>query len=414
MNEPLVLHDRTAVSTLLSEYQDLITAFTDWRIGKVDEKDTVHFCGMVVLKTGSVFVFAPRGLFGESSGIAKKTMRVLLRYGQERASREFCADGSAGNTGMLSVIKRLIDDFCLNGIYIERERLRSRENGKPDWLRTLIRGQPLFSNENILHTNIFTSKLGSSRDSLLAQIQVAVLKEINENHGWWNDSLKSRSSDLRFQKSPTYPRRLWSKLLGDLLPTLYSERAIFLAKYLIFYIDNSRLSTSGNYVFGVEDFHSIWEEMLKATLIGVQDDLNSKLPKPVYRYESGAAAESNNRGMQTDIILKSDEYFTIVDAKYYAAKSSGTAPGWSDIVKQMFYEVALRDLVGAHAGISNMFLFPSTIGKKGNLFSVGLERSNSVLVPGIPIVDCRYASIEMVMNSYIEKNRNLNLSDIIV
>ena len=49
--------------------------------------------------------------------------------------------------------------------------------------------------------------------------------------------------------------------------------------------------------------------------------------------------------MQTDIILEDEIGYTIIDAKYYSAKSANTAPGWPDIAKQFFYEKALREVV---------------------------------------------------------------------
>ena len=95
-------------------------------------------------------------------------------------------------------------------------------------------------------------------------------------------------------------------------------------------------------------------------------DWNSLFPKPYYILKKGREGLARS-GMQTDIILENDTSdFTIVDAKYYAATSAETAPGWPDIGKQMAYETALTEAFtrdnGSKPNIRNVFAFPGNSG----------------------------------------------------
>jgi 5-methylcytosine-specific restriction endonuclease McrBC regulatory subunit McrC len=124
---------------------------------------------------------------------------------------------------------------------------------------------------------------------------------------------------------------------------------MFLAEYLRYYLKDTRKSSDVAFVFGVDDFHTVWETMLRETLLRSPNDTrrqwNAALPRPVYFHLNSNKRDSRSRGMQTDIILEDETGYTIVDAKYYKAKSVETAPGWPDIAKQIFYEKALRELV---------------------------------------------------------------------
>ena len=71
---------------------------------------------------------------------------------------------------------------------------------------------------------------------------------------------------LLSSQRPPFPRTTWARKLEAMLPSLYSARSLFLAEYLRFYLRETRASASGSFVFGVEDFHTVWETMLRETI----------------------------------------------------------------------------------------------------------------------------------------------------
>ena len=117
--------------------------------------------------------------------------------------------------------------------------------------------------------------------------------------------------------------------------------------------------------------------------------------------------------MQTDIILEDISSYTIVDAKYYAAKSAESAPGWPDIAKQMFYEKALREVVdtgGAPASvIHNVFAFPGN-SNEGPLTSAEIRRADGASAnTAFSPITCLYVSVREVLAFYVGGSQGVEL-----
>lgn len=422
LNPPVFLSDRDPVAVLDRHADAVLMAMRERGIGRVDDQKTVHYCGLIHHPGEGTVVFLPRETKTGDPSVdletASLTMRALARFGAETSKRDFEDDGEAGNPGSLSVIKRLADDFRDHGLFSERLRQQTRNAGKPDWSRTVKRelampgnkGQPVF-------TDIRTSRATRSTDALLAQIQAAVVREIHLANAWWLTGTASRRQELLSCPRPPFPRTTWVRKLDALLPSLYSARSVFLAEYLRFYLRETRNSSNGAFVFGVSDFHSVWEAMLRETIIRSPYDKrrnwNSELPKPVYILKGSGIHDPRSRGMQTDIILENESDYTIVDAKYYAAKNAVTAPGWPDIAKQMFYEQALREIVdsadGPPAIIRNIFAFPGKL-NDGPLTNVEVRHTDGRAVSSaFRPIDCIYVSMREVLSHYVNNSRGVEV-----
>lgn len=411
-NDPKLFHDRIAVRELGERNVALLNVLREQQIGRVDRKQKVHFCGMIRKETGEVSVFLPHGAEATIAS-ARLTMSVLARYGKDMPDRKFNRDDEVGNSGMLSVIKRLADDFLQNGVFAEPQRIRTRNSGKPNWKRTVTREQAFqLDGTGEVYTDIATSRTVKSNETLLARIQAHVLTEIIDEHGWWLDGIHSRRSDFRRALPLNQRRSRLPALLDSLLPRLYSSRSLFLAKYLGHYLRETRGSTEGTQVFGVEDFHTIWEAMLKSTLINVDSSWNEKLPKAVYRSMAGGDAVAPERSMLTDIVVRNGNALIVIDAKYYRAVSGGTVPGWPDIAKQMFYELAVRSVVGASFSIRNCFAFPAREDSGGPFNNIAmLSRVDGELVPGFPSIECHYFDVGKVMLAYAKHRVELEFPE---
>ncbi|MGJ8596777.1 LlaJI family restriction endonuclease [Sulfitobacter sp.] len=421
-DQPQFFSDRDPLGSLEHQAGSVVAAMRHWGLGRVDERETIHFCGLIHHPEKGAVLFLPReartGDYTEDLKTASLTMRALAKFGAETSKREFEDDGETGNPGALSVIKRLADDFRDHGLFSERTRLQTRNSGKPDWGRTVKReiampdrnGQPVY-------TDIRANRAANTSEALLAQIQAAVLKEINVAHGWWLPGAVARKTELVSCSQPPFPRTTWARKLDALLPSLYSARSVFLAEYMRHYLRETRASTNGSFVFGVSDFHSVWEAVLRETIVRSAYDKrrnwNSKLPKPVYVHKADGTHDARSRGMQTDIILEDVTGYTIVDAKYYAAKSASSAPGWPDIAKQMFYEKALREVVETTSvpttSIRNIFAFPSKT-TNGPLSRVELQRiDGQPLGTDFPDIECAYISVASALELYVGGHQGVSL-----
>ena len=140
-------------------------------------------------------------------------------------------------------------------------------------------------------------------DSLLAQIQSSVLLEITKQHAWWLVYLSGREEELKQYDSPALPRGLWATHLRLILSELYSARSVNLAKNLIVYLENDCDCMKGDLYLGVEDFHVVWEHMLRQVLVGVEHGWNSRLPRLAYQKSLGGF-DVQDRGLRLDIVLR--------------------------------------------------------------------------------------------------------------
>ncbi|KAJ02581.1 hypothetical protein PM02_13945 [Sulfitobacter mediterraneus] len=192
---------------------------------------------------------------------------------------------------------------------------------------------------------------------------------------------------------------------------------MFLAEYLRYYLRDTRKSSDGAFVFGVGDFHTVWETMLRETLLRSPFDTrrqwNAALPRPVYFHLNSDKRDPRSRGMQTDIILEDATGYTIVDAKYYEAKSAETAPGWTDIAKQLFYEKALIEVLSLEgrlpSRIDNVFIFP----RNSNNFclsKVEMEHVNgSPVSDAFSSIECVYVPMQDCLRLYVSRSHGIKL-----
>jgi len=420
---PRIFSDRDSVNKINSEAKNIYLAMLNSGHGKLDKNNKVQFCGMVHHPEDGIAVFLPResktGTSDCDFETARLTMKALARFSIETSNRQFQDDGETGNPELLSVIKKLSDDFVKNGLFFERLRNETLNSGKANWGKTIKRELPMPNKfKQPIFTNIHTSRSSRSHDTLLAQIQAAVIKEIHQAHSWWLDSISGRISELSSCIRPQFPRSIWANKLDSLMPSLYSSRSIFLANYLRYYLRKTRTSSDGSFVFGLNDFHTVWETILKKTIerspYDRMEKWNSKLPIPVYSKKDNSEQESKLKGMQTDIILEDEIGYTIIDAKYYSAKTANTAPGWSDIVKQFFYEKALREIVDSPekvpSKIQNIFIFPSKT-NDGPLTHVALQNRdlNEAVSDYFPPISCMYVSVRRALELYVSRKQGITV-----
>lgn len=91
---------------------------------------------------------------------------------------------------------------------------------------------------------------------------------------------------------------------------------------------------------------------------------------------------------------------TVVDAKYYGATGKGSMPGWPDIVKQLYYEMALKTVVKSGETVSNCFAFPAGNDTGRPFSSAGVFNSGLDPVEKFPTIECRYINTHSVMKAY--------------
>jgi hypothetical protein len=411
---PEIFFDRMPKVDLRKSHPEISKLMQESKLGKLSgENNNVQFCGYVCARReGSTFaaVFLPRkSQISKDSDLdtAKVTMQVIAKYCRSKTREDNSGQEDSGGS-WLSIIKSIADDFIEYGIYSDRHRIQGRNSGKANWARTIMRETPLIGHTgNIVYPNIYTSRTQDNHDNFLAQMQVTMLKEIEVDHGWWLSGLSKELSKLRGFQPLKIDRQLWPLKLKALLPNLFSNRAIRLTKYFIKYLEQESHNSKNPFLFGLDDFHNVWEKMLRDVLENSEAGWNAKLPKPVFYI--GDTKIQKPSGMEMDIVVRQGSNLVIVDAKYYDATTVATSPSWPDISKQLMYEIALKDLQsnGNFTGeIHSCFVFPDFLESSvENFTDIKMEYTKSKFLSRLPQIKCYYMPIIKVMHAYLNNEK---------
>jgi hypothetical protein len=241
-------------------------------------------------------------------------------------------------------------------------------------------------------------------------MQVTMLKEIAVDHGWWLSGLTKELSILRGFQPLKIERHFWATKLKALLPSLFSNRAIRLTKYLIKYIKRESHNSKSPVLFGLDDFHNVWEKMLRDVLENTEDGWNIRLPNPYFYLDDSKPPESaGKKQMKMDIIVRQESNLVIVDAKYYNATSVENSPSWTDISKQLMYEIAMKDLQSNDnftGEIHSCFVFPDFLESSvENFTDIKMEYPKSKFLSKLPQIKCYYMPIIKVMHAYLNNEK---------
>lgn len=367
----------------------------------------VHFCGFFSWE-GGVAVFLPMNsdIGVKPAFSAYLLLKAFNRYYVDKSTGVNDSSGQLLGGGLLSLAIALADDYLLNGLYLRRNRISTINQGKTNWAKTISRHSPFPSSSVPVYMDLESSRMQSVSNCETAKIHASVMKDIYNKFGVfiYGDEciVDSQLESLDVVPSPIEDRNTWGSYLSKELNCSYSERDIFLIKALLQYINGQHEGTLQPLIIGTQYFHSVWESMLNYSLSGIAN-YNHKLAVPYYLVD-GFYHEVAEKGQRTDTVLRDDEHFAVVDAKYYSALSPKYAPGWPDIVKQLFYKKAVQDVEGSAATVTTHFVFP---GKSGDLLSAhvsarGQHKSNVLDNSfGYSTIYCHYCEPTLLMQAYV-------------
>jgi len=418
VTSPEIYPDRSLLSTLPDNVANEIRLRGLTSNGKVDK---VSFVGLLMLENKS-YVFLPRSTKSDNQkqqlAIASNMLKAVDKYGRESETSVDINDEGDGrkNLNQLSLISSLLDDFRQNGIYTRRREVRKINQGKTDWKRTVNRVIPFPSRSGApVYIDTYGIKRQYFNNCEIALIHASVIHQLDTRFSWIvTGRLQPVAPELRDYTPPSGNVEYQISKLKNELAQIYSDRDIRLLKLLIRYLEATNGTETSDFIAGLEKFHFCWEHML-GKVLKYTVDLNKKLPAPAYIDRNRQVLVANEKGMRTDIILhnQKENRYTVADAKYYAATGTGDAPGWGDIVKQLFYEKALQKVDGS-ATIKNAFIFPGT---DGNLYQARIrDRLNStkeasVFIDEFKPIYCYYTDPLIVIEHYLNSNKMNELTE---
>lgn len=381
-----------------------------------NDKYTISFVGAII-HDNCINVFLPRSS-GEISDnhqykYAALTMSAVEKFGRKSKTQLHNTDkgGTIDGELNLTLVKSILTDFQQNGIYTRRHKEIHINSGKPDWKRTVNRFLPFMNKRGApVYLDYFSKKNRYNSDNIVSQIHSDIVAYLDVNFAWWiTGNHKHRIAPELYGPNNIHENaHMKLSILQQELSTVYSDSDIRLIHNLIEFIKQTEGTGTSPIITGLKDFHNAWEAMLRSTSAGVVD-LNNQLPKPSYVDTNGITSTAS--GMLTDIIIENDDKtkLAIVDAKYYAAKTINNSPNWPDIVKQFYYEKAVK-LVKRDYEVSNHFIFPGNDGPFTEIKmqdQVGDNNLDDVFSP----IQCMYVCPLKVMKHYVDGTAMLSHFD---
>ncbi|MCF6437755.1 LlaJI family restriction endonuclease [Pseudoalteromonas sp. MMG022] len=368
----------------------------------------VMFCGLINFDD-QIAVFLPRNSdFVEVDELSTRKvcatlLKALKRYLDDKDNAinadELIDEGIYGQE-YLGFIFALFEDYFNNGLFTRRVSERKVNSGKVDWNRTIKQSIPYMSADSPVYLKLAGSIKRVYSNCETAKIHAEILRKLDKKIGWLINDDGAITKQLINIPVSSMDNDAKIYHLNNELTRAYSDRDIYLIKQLISYLKLESMSQKSDFSIGVKRFEGMWEYMLLKTLKNVFP-VNKKLAKPVYKID-GELKLASRKGQRTDIVLRDPETgdFTVIDAKYYSAKSVETAPGWPDLVKQIFYAHAVKSIY-PESNVSNMFIFP---GKAGIIQSVHMAKPSAKkiqeedLLDEYPVISCTFQNpIKLLM-----------------
>ncbi|HBY88464.1 MAG TPA: hypothetical protein DEO86_21635 [Colwellia sp.] len=415
---PTIFLDRALLSKLPNNVVKELSSRGLTTSGYIEK---ASFVGLMMVNNKS-YVFLPRGsnLDKQEEHIvnASNTLKAVEKYSRISKTKIDLFDEGNGERKLnkLSLIRNLLDDFRQNGIYTKRRTINKLNFGKTDWKKTVNKISPYPGvGDNPVYLDTYGSKKRYFNDCEIAVIHANVISKLDMSFSWLvTGNLKPLAPELIDYGLPRGDCSYQLSRLKSELSQTYSDRDINLLKLLIQYIKSEAGSDQSNFIVGLSNFHFCWEYML-GQVLNYTVSLNNKLPAPAYIDNDGNVLTANEKSMRTDIILhdEGNQQCTVADAKYYAATTVSNAPGWGDIVKQLFYEKALSKL-DIDWKIKNAFVFPGCepyLAKAKIRDRVNSTQSNHVFIDEFEPIHCYYADPMEVVSKFITGNKMNELTD---
>ncbi|KTG18929.1 hypothetical protein AUR67_17395 [Pseudoalteromonas sp. XI10] len=410
---------------LFEDRQSIVKAMPKKLVQKLDQlgllysnKQKVMFCGLISFDD-QIAVFLPRNSdFVEADELSQKEvcatlLKALKRYLDNKDNAinadELIDEGVYGKE-YLGLIFALFEDYFNNGLFTRRISERKVNSGKIDWNRTIKQSIPYMSGDSPVYLELAGSIKRVYSNCETARIHAEILRKLDQKIGWLINVDGAITRELIDVPASLLNNEAKLYHLNNELTRAYSDRDIYLIKQLINYLKLESMSQQSDFSIGVKRFEGMWEHMLSEALKNVFP-INKKLAKPVYKI-NGELKLASRKGQRTDIVLRDPKTgdFTVIDAKYYSAKSIETAPGWPDLVKQFFYVRAVKSIYPENS-VSNMFIFP---GKNGPIESAYMaEPSKHViqdedLLADYAEINCLYQCPLKILDLY-NKNQKKDL-----
>ncbi|WIG47510.1 LlaJI family restriction endonuclease [Bacillus halotolerans] len=383
-----------------------------------------QFVGFLIYKDKLIFI-VPKYLkeYATNENYLFNKMKVILKvmesYGKYNKVTDkdfdFIEDTTyTQSNNIFSVAKFIIDDYLKFGLYQKnKNNINLNGNGEILWNRTVNEIEPIFSNGTPHYFNKYTLHKFNDDSNLIIELHKWAISFSYHYFGELlgvNKLIINPPYSLSILGSEGFIRHVINKELNQ----TFVDHKIHLLKSILAIIDfffegpDERIN-----LFGIKSFAHVWEKVCAHAFNNCIDKFIDRIPSPTWQ-ELGSPFEIKKESFIPDIIttfkLNKQDYFWILDAKYYDIKFTKNSlinnPSVNDVSKQLLYELAFKQET-KHKVMRNIFLFPSNEIGSLPLKVFGHVKLDFISKEPIFLV---YLSDEKVYNMFLNKN-SFSLND---
>ena len=375
-------------------------------------KYKLKVCGIANLGQEN-YVFFPKGYRHEdykeshNRNTARLLFQSFLKYMRNSRFKEEELDWLGKENSEikhLNTITWLINDYLVNGLYRVSERIME-ENGKGriEWAKTIKSKIPYFIENKFLYLDLLTSKNNINVNHIITKIHEKIIFECIDEFGWL---FKLKSSGKKINLDISKERQI--VILEKRLRETNVAHEIRLIQSLIAYLKET-INEDPDFILVTPYFWTIWEDILQF-VFEHDESINRKVPRPFWKIGKNKKYSK----MIPDILVKHKDSLIILDAKYYSIETEDvySFPGWEAIVKQLYYNLALKDIFDdiKDEDIRNIFLMPQSLDKNSKdkfkyIGHTGVEDKEEDL----GIVHAFSLDIKTVLNDYVLNKTNKHM-----
>lgn len=256
-----------------------------------------------------------------------------------------------GNNDALFSLQWILMDYVNNGITLSSiKKINENINGTIRWKETLNKSIPYLTNNGVFFSRIYSSRNSYIEDQI-NKIYRFCLNYSSSKLGWLFDINYSDSIEIDIQKSVVLVNKELSKTFQDNL------RIKFKHLLTIIKLVSDEVYSNSLFTFGVNEYHYIYENMLRKTI--QNSNLNLSLYYPVGIWEIGGI-KYNSSHLRPDFIYESLSETFVFDAKFYRKNMLNLPfglPTSGDMQKQLTYGDYLKSNITKN--IYSAFILPT-------------------------------------------------------
>lgn len=333
----------------------------------VFEKETVacfHYVGLLISESEFVYILPKFYRLYTEDDISDDELLLIQEslnyYGAKTSqitSSIYSEDGVICSTKIHSAIQ-IVQFYFERGLFGHKSEIEtSSYEDKVNWEKTIDSVVPILQNGIPIYVAPKSVKNSSSTSHLISEIQKWVT---NLSFDLIGKALYPHQNIDLISECNEEGVYHYIQIIESYLHNVYFDDEILLLQNILYFLkESANMESTDIEFFGTKVFYSIWEDSCKKLFKDQSDKIRPHIPFPIWKHRNEMF--SSNYTLIPDILVERENYFYVIDAKYYLPKFVGGKPQGqpeiSSLTKQFVYEQVLK-VIYPDFKFFNFFCFP--------------------------------------------------------